>query len=95
MSVTSRRRRKVTILVDTVIGHGASTSEAGPSRGVMGRPVDKLTCMANEDSSPVGFLGKLRDQKWLAWLTVGALVVLTLGGAIVLWVLETLTPSGF
>jgi hypothetical protein len=50
--------------------------------------------MANEDSSPVGFLGKLRDQKWLVWLTVGALLVLTLGGAIFLWVLETLTRGG-
>jgi hypothetical protein len=55
---------------------------------------DRLTRMANEDSSPVGFLGKLRDQKWLAWLTVGALLVLTLGGAIFLWVLETLTRGG-
>ena len=35
------------------------------------------------DSRPVGFLGKLRNAKVLTWVVIVSLLVLTLGGTLI------------
>lgn len=41
----------------------------------------------DDDTSPVGFLGKLRNMKGLTWVLIVALLALTLGGSSILFVL--------
>ncbi len=43
-----------------------------------------------EDNSPVGAMGKLRGMKVLTWLTIISLLVLTLGGTIILFILQAI-----
>jgi hypothetical protein len=43
--------------------------------------------MSDDDNSPVGFLGRLRSAKLLAWLLIIGLIGVTVSGATVLLVL--------
>ena len=36
--------------------------------------------MDDEGEGPVGFLGRVRERKGIVWITIIALVVLTVGG---------------
>ena len=44
----------------------------------------------HEDNRPVGAMGKLRGMKVLTWVTIISLLVLTLGGTIILFVLQAI-----
>jgi hypothetical protein len=44
----------------------------------------------HEDNSPVGTMGKLRSKKILVWVTIVSLLILTLGGTIILFVLQAI-----
>jgi hypothetical protein len=44
----------------------------------------------HEDHSPVGTMGKLRSKKILVWVTIVSLLILTLGGTIILFVLQAI-----
>ena len=46
-----------------------------------------------DDSRPVGFLGKLRNQKVLVWVLLVGLVALTVGGGTIIFLLQALTPG--
>lgn len=39
----------------------------------------------DEDTSPVGFMGKLRSMKVLTWVVIVSLLILTLGGSAILF----------
>ena len=39
----------------------------------------------DDDTSPVGFMGKLRNMKGLTWLVIISLLILTLGGTLILF----------
>lgn len=43
----------------------------------------------HEDHSPVGTMGKLRTKKVLTWVTIISLLVLTLGGTVILFFLQS------
>ncbi len=46
-----------------------------------------------DDSRPVGFLGKLRNQKTLVWVVIIALLVLTIGASTIAFILQAVLPG--
>ena len=44
----------------------------------------------HEDNRPVGTMGKLRGMKVLTWVLIVSLLVLTLGGTIILFVIQSI-----
>lgn len=49
--------------------------------------------MSDDDTRPVGFLGKLRNQKVLTWVLLIGLVALTVGGGTIIFLIQALTPG--
>jgi hypothetical protein len=49
--------------------------------------------MTENDSRPVGFLGKLRNMKVLTWVLIVGLLALTIGGSAILFILQLLSPN--
>lgn len=49
--------------------------------------------MTENDSRPVGFLGKLRNMRVLTWVLIIGLLALTIGGSTILFLIE-LASSG-
>lgn len=47
----------------------------------------------DEDTTPVGLFGRLRNAKGLTWLVIIALIVLTVGASTVLFIVQSLTPG--
>jgi hypothetical protein len=48
--------------------------------------------MNTRNSAPVGTMGKLRNMKGLTWVLIFALLALTLGGTIILFIVEYTNP---
>jgi hypothetical protein len=44
--------------------------------------------MTENDSRPVGFLGKLRNMRVLTWILIIGLLALTIGGSTILFLIE-------
>lgn len=44
----------------------------------------------HEDNSPVGAMGRLRSMKVLTWVTIISLLLLTLGGTIILFIVQAI-----
>lgn len=42
----------------------------------------------DEDYQPVTFLGRLRQKKWIVWLTIIGLVAVTIGASWIVWLLQ-------
>lgn len=48
--------------------------------------------MNDRNSQPVGTMGKLRNMKGLTWVLIFALLALTIGGTVILFIVQTLNP---
>lgn len=42
------------------------------------------------DGRPVGFLGRVRNAKWIVWITIIGLLVLTAGATTIVWIAQSL-----
>ncbi|MDF1477476.1 hypothetical protein PYV02_00080 [Leifsonia sp. H3M29-4] len=42
----------------------------------------------DDDDRPVGFLGRLRNMKAIAWIVIIGLVLLTVGASTILFILQ-------
>jgi hypothetical protein len=49
--------------------------------------------MTENDSRPVGFLGKLRNMRVLTWILIIGLLALTIGGSTILFLIEVANSS--
>jgi len=47
----------------------------------------------DEDNSPVGFLGRLRNKKVLAWVVIISVLVLTVGASTVAFIVQAIIPG--
>jgi hypothetical protein len=48
----------------------------------------------DNDSRPVGFLGKLRNRKAITWVVIIALIVLTVGAGTIVAIIQFVLPGG-
>lgn len=46
------------------------------------------------DSEPVGFLGKLRNKKAITWIVIISLVVLAVGAGTIVAIVQFVLPGG-
>ena len=42
----------------------------------------------DDGQGPVGFLGKVREKKWIVWVTIIGLVALSVGATSIVWLLQ-------
>ncbi len=49
--------------------------------------------MSDDDTRPVGFLGKLRNRKALVWIVIIALLVLTVGASTIAFIIQAIVPG--
>jgi hypothetical protein len=46
-----------------------------------------------EDNTPVGFMGRLRDKKVLTWVVIISFLALTVGASTVAFVIQAILPG--
>lgn len=70
---------------------GARNTHLGSLNGVdAGRYARSMSDIEDDGEGPVGFLGKLREKKWIVWVTIIGLVTLSVGATSIIWFISLL-----